>query len=64
VAKNIILGGITVGSRKMLTDMLACIDANKIKPVVDKVFAFDDLPKAYAYLSGASHMGKIVIKHS
>lgn len=64
VAKNIILGGITVGSRKMLTDMLACIDANKIKPVIDKVFAFDDLPKAYAYLSGASHIGKIVIKHS
>ncbi len=64
VAKNAILGGITVGSRKMLDDMLASVDAQKIKPVVDKVFKFDELPKAYAYLNGASHFGKVVIKHS
>jgi NADPH:quinone reductase-like Zn-dependent oxidoreductase len=64
VAKNAILGGITVGSVKMLKDMLACIAAVKLKPVVDKVFAFDDMPKAYEYLDGASHLGKVVIKHS
>ncbi|MBL8644901.1 MAG: NAD(P)-dependent alcohol dehydrogenase [Rhodospirillaceae bacterium] len=64
VAKNVILGGITVGSREMLDDMLAAIDAEKIKPVVDKVFAFDDLPKAYTYLQSASHFGKIVIRHN
>ncbi|MBL8629569.1 MAG: NAD(P)-dependent alcohol dehydrogenase, partial [Rhodospirillaceae bacterium] len=63
VAKNAILGGITVGSRKMLDDMLAAVDVKKIKPVVDKVFAFDELPKAYDYLAGASHFGKVVIKH-
>jgi len=63
VAKNALLGGITVGSVKMLKDMLACIAAVKMKPVVDKVFAFDDLPKAYEYLDGASHIGKVVVKH-
>ena len=63
VAKNALLGGITVGSVKMLKDMLACIAAVKMKPLVDRVFAFDDIPKAYEYLDGASHIGKVVIKH-
>lgn len=63
VAKNALLGGITVGSVKMLKDMLACIAATKLKPVVDKVFAFDDLPKAYEYLAGAAHIGKVVVRH-
>jgi NADPH:quinone reductase-like Zn-dependent oxidoreductase len=63
VAKNALLGGITVGSVKMLKDMLACISAVKLKPVVDKVFAFDDLPRAYEYLDGASHIGKVVVRH-
>ena len=64
VAKNALLGGITVGSVKMLKDMLACISTVKMKPVVDRVFAFDDMPKAYAYLDGASHIGKVVVKHT
>jgi NADPH:quinone reductase-like Zn-dependent oxidoreductase len=63
VAKNALLGGITVGSVRMLKDMLASIAAVKMKPVVDRVFAFDDLPKAYEYLDGASHLGKVVIRH-
>jgi NADPH:quinone reductase-like Zn-dependent oxidoreductase len=64
VSKNAILGGITVGSRRMLDDMLAAVDVEKIKPVVDKVFTFDDLPKAYQYLDSASHFGKVVVQHS
>jgi len=63
VAKNALLGGITVGSVKMLKDMMACVATVKMKPVVDRVFAFDDMPKAYTYLDGAGHFGKVVIKH-
>lgn len=63
VAKNALLGGITVGSVKMLKDMLACISVVKMKPVVDRVFAFDDMPKAYEYLDTAAHIGKVVVKH-
>jgi NADPH:quinone reductase-like Zn-dependent oxidoreductase len=64
VAKNLHLFGITVGSVKMLKDMLACVAATKLKPVVDKVFAFADMDKAYAYLDGGEHIGKVVIRHS
>lgn len=63
VGKNLHLFGITVGSVRMLHDLNACIAAAKIKPVVDKVFAFDEMPKAYQYLADAEHIGKVVIKH-
>ena len=38
--------------------------ACKIKPVVDKVFSFEDAVQAYAYLESQSHVGKVVIKVS
>lgn len=63
VAKNCILGGITVGSVRMLKDMLACIAATGMRPVIDKTFAFGDLPRAYEYLATAAHIGKVVITH-
>ncbi|MBM3514213.1 MAG: NAD(P)-dependent alcohol dehydrogenase [Alphaproteobacteria bacterium] len=63
VGKNLHLFGITVGSVRMLKDMLASIAVVKLKPVVDKVFAFADMPAAYKYLDSAEHIGKVVIKH-
>jgi NADPH:quinone reductase-like Zn-dependent oxidoreductase len=63
VGKNLHLFGITVGSVRMLKDMLASIAAVKLKPVVDKVFAFAEMPKAYQYLDSAEHIGKVVVRH-
>jgi hypothetical protein len=33
-----------------------------LKPVIDKVFSFDDVTAAYRYLQSAQHFGKIVIR--
>lgn len=38
--------------------------AVKMKPIVDKVFDFEDLQAAYRYLGTQQHVGKIVIKVS
>ena len=35
--------------------------ANKLTPVIDKVFSFDEAPAAYRYLQSAQHFGKVVI---
>ena len=35
---------------------------HRIHPVIDKTFAFDDTPAAYARLKSASHFGKLVIE--
>lgn len=40
------------------------ISAAKLKPVIDKVFAFEDLREAYEHLKSQKHIGKVVIKVS
>lgn len=56
------LHGIMVGSRAMLDDVVRLVDAKQIKPVVDRVFGFDEAPQAYAYLQSGQHFGKVVIR--
>jgi NADPH:quinone reductase-like Zn-dependent oxidoreductase len=58
---NIVLKGITSGSRKMFADLLRACDANSIRPRIDRVFPFDEARAAYDYLAGAGHIGKVVI---
>ena len=53
--------GIGVGSRAMFEDMNRAIDVNKIKPVVDKVFPFDQAADAYRCQASGDFVGKVVI---
>ncbi len=55
------LRGIFVGSAAMAQSLNETIDANGIKPVVDKVFAFEEAQAAYAYHSSPALFGKTVI---
>jgi len=54
--------GISVGSTEMFEAMNAAIAANAIKPVIDKVFGFDDAQAAYQHMASGAHFGKIVIR--
>ena len=56
------VSSIYVGSRADFAAMNAFISKHKIKPVVDKVFSFDDTPAAYQYMESGKHFGKIVIR--
>jgi NADPH:quinone reductase-like Zn-dependent oxidoreductase len=53
--------GISVGSTQMFEAMNRAISAGGLKPVIDKVFGFDETPAAFKYLQSAQHFGKIVI---
>jgi NADPH:quinone reductase-like Zn-dependent oxidoreductase len=53
--------GIFVGSAAMARSLNKAIDASGIKPVVDKVFGFDDAKAAYAYHASPALFGKVVI---
>jgi NADPH:quinone reductase-like Zn-dependent oxidoreductase len=46
----------------MFEAMNRAIAVNAIRPVVDRVFAFEDAPAAYRHLQAAAHFGKIVIR--
>ena len=63
VTRHIRLQAITVGNRDDFTQMAAALTQNKLKPVIDRVFAFEDLRFALDYLSSGEHFGKICIKH-
>ncbi|XXH01925.1 hypothetical protein Hte_008287 [Hypoxylon texense] len=55
--------GVYVGSRALMEDMVAAIEANDIHPVVDKeVFDFEKTKEAYEYMWQQKHFGKLVIK--
>ena len=55
------LRGIGVGSTAMFEAMNQAIAVNQIKPIVDKVFCFEQAAEAYACLAGGDFVGKIVI---
>ena len=40
------------------------LSARQIKPVVDKVFDFEQAQEAYKHLESQKHLGKVVIKVS
>jgi len=55
------LVGVHVGSRAMLEDVMRFVDASGVKPVIDRVFPFDQAQDAYRYLESGAHFGKVVI---
>lgn len=59
--RNIRLHGITVGSRAEQRAMIRAIEANGIRPVIDRAFALEELADAFAYQASGAHFGKIVI---
>src|SRR5436309_6462349 len=62
LARRANVQGISVGSTQMFEAMNRAIAANGIKPVIDKVFGFDDVQAAYKYMASGAHFGKIVIR--
>ena len=54
--------GISVGSTQMFDAMNRAISTNKIKPVVEKVFSFNEVQAAYQHMASGAHFGRIVIR--
>lgn len=47
-----------------VADLLPAIADGRIRPQVDRVFTFDELPAAQAHMEANRHLGKIVLKIS
>ena len=56
------LQGVTVGSVEDLQAMADAIAANRMKPVVDRTFAFTDAKGAFAHMASGAHFGKVAIE--
>ena len=59
--KGLRVQGIIVGSRAMFEDMNSAIAAAGLRPVIDRVFPFDEARDALRHLQAARHVGKVVI---
>lgn len=60
--KSIRIQGIFVGSRQMFEDMNRAITLNKVAPVIDSVFEFDEVVPALRHMESGAHFGKIVVR--
>ena len=63
VTRQVRLQGITVGSRDGFEAMVRAIELHRVVPVVDKVYAFEQLKEAMEALKRGAHFGKICIRH-
>ena len=53
--------GVTVGSAEHFTAMNSFLTERAIHPIVDRIYSFEEVPEAYAYLRSGSHFGKVVV---
>ncbi len=60
--KSIRLQGIFVGNREMFEAMNRAISLHNMKPMVDRVFSFDQTNEALQLMESGGHFGKIVVK--
>lgn len=61
VSKNATMNGIYVGPVEAFEEFVRFLNATKIKPVVDRVFPFEQARGAYDYMKRGAHFGKVVI---
>ena len=55
------LRAVAVGSRTQFLAMVRAIAQHRTRPVIDRVFDFDDAPAAFAYYAAGKNFGKVVI---
>ncbi len=61
--RHVRLQGVFVGNRADLEGLCALLDAHPdVRPVIDRVFPFEEAPAAFAWLRGAEHFGKVVVR--
>jgi NADPH2:quinone reductase len=49
------------GARLFTEQMLPLVAAGKLRPLIDRVFTFEELPAARAHMEANAHLGKIVV---
>ena len=62
MGKSASLHGVFVGSRSMFEKLNAAIAYNKLEPIIDRVFEFDQAADGYRHLERGAHFGKVVIR--
>jgi NADPH:quinone reductase-like Zn-dependent oxidoreductase len=59
---NVRINGLTVGSRSQQQAMIRAINANGIKPVIDRSFPLEAIADAFRHQESGTHFGKICLE--
>ena len=59
--RSVRIQGIYVGSRDMFVAMNRAIDLHRMKPVIDRVFPFAEVPSALLHMESGAHFGKVCV---
>ncbi|HET8925778.1 MAG TPA: NAD(P)-dependent alcohol dehydrogenase [Candidatus Acidoferrum sp.] len=62
MGKSARVESVDVGSREMFEAMNKAIAFHAMRPVVDRVFGFSELPQALNYLNQGRHFGKVCLR--
>jgi NADPH:quinone reductase-like Zn-dependent oxidoreductase len=62
IAGAIRLQGVYVGPRRMHEKLARFVETAKIRPVVDRTFAFEELPQACRHFEAGRHFGKVTVR--
>src|SRR5688572_24353374 len=62
MGRNATASGLYVGSRADFEALNAFLDKHRFKPVIDKVFEFENAAAAYEYMDSGALFGKVVIR--
>ena len=60
--KQLRMQGLIVGNRSQQQDMVKAMDANGMRPIVDKVFPLENIVEAFKYQESNKHFGKICLE--
>jgi D-arabinose 1-dehydrogenase-like Zn-dependent alcohol dehydrogenase len=62
IMRGLTIKGVIVGSRRMLEDLVATAAAKNLRPVIDRVYAFDQALEATRYMASGQKIGKVMIE--
>jgi len=62
IFRNVTISPVLVGSRRQAEDLVRAVEKMKVRPVVGKVFKWEEAKEAMKYLQKGAHFGKVVIQ--
>ena len=61
LARQLRLQALLVGSRRQQQEMVRAIEANDLRPVIDRHFPLEHIVAAFRHQESGRHFGKIVL---
>lgn len=61
-ASGATIRNVTVGDRTSLFDLCRAVGSIGLKPIIDRIFEFNQAWEAFSYLESGRHFGKVVIR--